>query len=306
MTKGHLIPPKKNEGCTVIKQRPESARIVLGSYHNVPLSQWLPARPESARPFAIPRSRPVSRTSCPASFSEGGFNQKGGPTFGTGRTAVNEWKDDTHIIDWYKGVKEREKKAKLVIQRAAIKDDERVLRRIQRQHQLEANRRMMDPESAASIAYAELHPDKRKGGSAVRSSKPSALDAMQSASQKTVLGGQKEGNKGSHSTSRAQSAHNPSTHKGHVKTPIRGKTPVQSAPATPAAGLGGTGFHVQEDNVEEKPRPRSARFATEEKVRTLEWQPLRDPPRDKQKAPLVSETTVWVNPGLFRTVSIIK
>ena len=42
-------------------------------------------------------------------------------TFGTGRTAVNEWKDDTHIIEWYKGVKEREKKAKLVIQRAAIK-----------------------------------------------------------------------------------------------------------------------------------------------------------------------------------------
>eukprot|EP00959_Pyramimonas_sp_CCMP1952_P028396 595514-Pyramimonas_sp.AAC.1 len=74
----HEIPPKKNEGCTVIKQRAESARIALASYHNVPLSQWLPARPESARPFAIPRSRPVSRTSCPASFSEGGFNLKGG------------------------------------------------------------------------------------------------------------------------------------------------------------------------------------------------------------------------------------
>eukprot|EP00976_Prorocentrum_cordatum_P005766 115139-Prorocentrum_minimum.AAC.1 len=132
----------------------------------------------------------------------------------------------------------------------------------------------MDPESAASIAYAELHPDKRKGQqSAARSTKPSALDAMQTikqkrllgmtmhksavlnalivwdhnnqllASQKTVLGGHKEGNKGSHSTGRARSAHSKGS--GSVKSPIRAKTLTRSAPASPVAGLGGSGFHVQ-------------------------------------------------------------
>jgi hypothetical protein len=42
-------------------------------------------------------------------------------TFNTGRTAVSEWKDDTHITEWLKKVKERAKQQTATTKRAAIK-----------------------------------------------------------------------------------------------------------------------------------------------------------------------------------------